>query len=87
MKREDERILEFLDAFGLASPSLISTEVFEKVSASHVKERLRMLRYAGLVVCSGWSSWELTTKGERYLAGELDMTHQPTPTVDRVLRS
>ena len=36
MKREDERILEFLEAYGLATPSLISEEAFRKVSPGHV---------------------------------------------------
>ena len=86
MKREDERILEFLDENGLSSARLISNEVFEKVSAGHVSERLGMLQYAGLVTRTGLSSYELTEAGERYLAGDLDAAHQPTPNVDRALR-
>jgi len=30
--------------------------------------------------------YELTGAGERYLTGDLDAAHQPTPTVGRVLR-
>jgi len=86
MKREDERILEFLDVYGLASPSLISDEVFKKVSAGHVRERLGFLRYAGLVTLTGYNSYELTGAGEQYLCGELNAAHQPTPTIDRVSR-
>jgi Mn-dependent DtxR family transcriptional regulator len=86
MKREDERILEFLDAYGLASPSLIADEVFKKVSAGHVRERLELLRYAGLVALSGYNSYELTKDGKRYLRGELNANHQPTPTVEKVLK-
>lgn len=86
MKREDERILEFLEAYGLASPSLISDEAFRKVSAGHVRERLKFLHYAGLVALTGYDSYELTDAGERYLRGELNAAHQPTPTVDRVLK-
>jgi predicted transcriptional regulator len=81
MKREDERILEFLDEEGLSSARLISNEVFEKVSAGHVSERLGMLQYAGLVACTGLTSYEVTEEGERYLAGDLDAAHQPRPTV------
>jgi hypothetical protein len=84
MKREDDRILEFLDAYGLASPDLISREAFKKVSADHVRERLEFLRYAGLVDLSGLDSYELTDAGGRYLEGELNANHQPIPTSERV---
>ena len=86
MKREDERILEFLDVYGLASPSLISDEVFKKVSARHVQERLAFLRYAGLVALTGAESYELTNAGKQYLNGQLNAAHQPTPTAYRVLK-
>lgn len=86
MKREDERILEFLKENGLSSARLISNEVFEKVSTGHVAERLGMLRYAGLVSKTGLTSYELTEEGQRYLDGELDAQNQPTPTVERVLQ-
>lgn len=86
MKREDERILEFLEAYGLSSAGLIADEIFKKVSAGHVRERLEFLRYAGLVALTGIESYELTEAGKRYLDGELNASNQPTPTVDRVLR-
>lgn len=84
MKREDERILEFLEAYGLASPDLISREVFKQVSAGHVEERLKYLHYARLVTLSGYRSYELTSEGQRYLHGELNASHQPTPSVEIV---
>ena len=86
MTREDDRILEFLEVYGLASPSLIADEAFKKVSAGHVQERLEFLRCAGLADLSGLESYELTEAGKRYLQGELNANHQPTPTVDRVLK-
>jgi repressor of nif and glnA expression len=86
MKREDERILEYLDENGLCSARLISNEVFEKVSAGHVSERLGMLKYAGLVDRTGLTSYELTEAGQRYLSGDLDAAHQPTPSAKRVLQ-
>jgi hypothetical protein len=86
MKREDDHILEFLDAYGLASPDLISSEAFKKVSAGHVRERLQFLRHAGLVALTGFESYELTEAGDRYLAGELNANHQPTPTANRTLK-
>lgn len=86
MKREDERILEYLDEHGMTSPELISQEVFSKVSPGHVEERLRMLQYARLVFCAGLESYELTTQGALYLRGELDARNQPEPSVERVLQ-
>ena len=86
MKREDERILEYLDENGLCSARLISNEVFEKVSAGQVSERLGMLEYSGLVSKTGLTSYELTQAGQRYLAGDLDAAHQPTPSIEQVLR-
>jgi len=86
MKREDDRILEFLRENGLSSHHLISREVFESVSPSHVAERLAILKYAGLVFRGGWESYELTREGQMYLDGNLDARNQPMPTVDRVLR-
>lgn len=85
MKREDERILEYLDENGLCSARLISNEVFEKVSAGHVSERLGMLKYAGLVDRTGLTSFELTEAGQRYLSGDLNAAHQPTPTIENVM--
>jgi len=79
MKREDERILEYLDENGLCSARLISREVFEKVSTGHVSERLGMLKYAGLVDRTGLTSYELTEQGQQYLDGDLDAAHQPRP--------
>jgi len=86
MRREDERILEFLESEGMAPASLIAGEMFKNISTGHVRERLKMLQYAGFVFRVGIESYDLTTVGQLYLAGELDASHQPTPTVDRVLR-
>lgn len=87
MKREDERILEYLEENGLASPTLISREVFESVSSGHVNERLAVMRDAQMVDCSGLNSFELCEAGQRYLDGDLDAEHLPTPSVDRVLKN
>jgi hypothetical protein len=88
MKREDERILEYLqqELLGFGKASRIAEEAFKMVSTAHVRERLEFLRYAGLVVRMWGSTYALTEDGRRYLKGDLDVSHQPTPTVDRVLR-
>jgi len=85
MKREDERILEYLSKEGLSTPRLIAREAFKRVSKGHVRERLEILRYAGLVAKTGLSSYEMSEAGERYLDGNLDASHQPSPSVNRVL--
>ena len=79
MKREHERILEFLGSEDMAQPSLIADEVFRKVSAGHVSERLAKLEHAGLVHRVGMDSFDLTSEGERYLDGDLDAEYQPRP--------
>lgn len=86
MTREDERILEYLDSEEWATPTLVSEHAIKRCSPGHVRERLQLLRYAGLVDRFGENSWELTTKGAGYLGGQIDAGHLPTPTVDRVLR-
>jgi predicted transcriptional regulator len=86
MKKEDDRIMEFLDRNGWASPEHIESESTIDISEGHVKERLKMLRYAGLVDSIWSGAFEITLKGMMYLAGELDASHQPTPTVNRVLK-
>jgi len=86
MKREDDRILEYLDGEYWSTRSLIATEAFEQVSAGHVEERLLFLQHAGLAERMHGNMYEITSEGRRYLEGELDASHQPTPTVERVLR-
>ncbi|QSG02292.1 hypothetical protein [Natranaeroarchaeum sulfidigenes] len=79
MKREDERILEFLATEDMAPASLIANEVFRTVSPGHVSERLAKLEHAGLVHRAGMDSFDLTSEGERYLDGDLDAEYQPRP--------
>ncbi|QSG06452.1 replication-relaxation family protein [Halapricum desulfuricans] len=89
MKREDERIMEFLEEEGLSTASLISREVFESVSTGHVRERLHMLAGAELVdsLTRDRTHWELTQAGQWYLDGDLDAENQPRPRLGRVLRN
>lgn len=86
MKKEDDRILEHLSHEGWASPEHIASEPSIDISEGHIRERLLFLWYAGLV----WQVWadafEITSEGQMYLRGQLDASHQPEPTVGRVLR-
>ena len=58
---------------------LIANEVFRTVSAGHVSERLAELEDAELVHRAGMDSFDLTSKGERHLDGDLDAEYQPRP--------
>lgn len=87
MKQEDDRILEILWEDGWSSPDLIAQRNCIDISEGHVRERLLFLWYAGLVYQIWNDGFEITTEGIRYLEGDLDASHQPTPTVDRVLRA
>jgi len=81
MKREDDRILEFLDREGWASPRHVATAAFRQVSADHVRERLYLLWYAGLVNRFARGHWELTTWGRLYLEGRLNAGDLRTPRI------
>jgi hypothetical protein len=86
MKREDDRILEFLESEGMATAKLVTREVFQSISVGHVRERLSYLEYAGLVFRVGIESYELTGAGQKYLCGEIDADHLPRPTCTSVMR-
>ncbi len=84
MTQIDDRILEYLAEEEWATPALVVREARLDVSAGFVRDRCRMLAFAGLVYEFHSDSFELTTWGRRYLDGKLDAQYQPTPTLDRV---
>lgn len=86
MKQVDDRILEHLETEGWATPELIAKKPSIDISEGHVRERVLFLWYAGFVDQIWEDAYEITAAGQEYLRGELDARHQPTPTVDRVLR-
>jgi hypothetical protein len=86
MKKEDDRILEILKEETWSSPKLIASRPSIDISEGHIRERLMFLWYAGLVYQIWDDGYEITSEGLRYLDGQLDASHQPWPTVDRVLR-
>jgi len=81
----DERALELLAAEEWATPRCIARRVSLQASAGRVRERCAMLTAAGLVapVSKQLLHYELTSAGRRYLAGELDVSAQPRPSVRR----
>jgi hypothetical protein len=86
MTQQDDRILEYLEREGWATPSHIASEASIDISEGHIRDRLKMLWYAVLAVPVFNDMYEITTEGRLYLEGELDAGNQPTPTVERALR-
>ncbi|MFD1645559.1 winged helix-turn-helix domain-containing protein [Haloarchaeobius litoreus] len=77
----DERILEYLDSKGLSSPGLMSKECSFNAKPSRVRERCKVLTYAGLIapLSREHQVYEITSQGQEYLAGELDARYRPNP--------
>lgn len=86
VEQTDERVLEYLAERGWATPAILAGERGFSASEDRIAERCEMLRYAGFVVPLYGDAYEITRWGRLYLEGEVDARHQPTPTVDRVLR-
>lgn len=80
----DDRILEFVAEHRSATPTVIASCAAVRASEGRIRERCAMLRYAGLLAVVHGETYELTRAGQRYLAGDLDAAHQPTPTVERL---
>jgi len=86
MKQLDERILEYIESEGWATPRIMARDSCFSASRGHIHERCRMLHYIQFVVPIYGDAYELTTDGKQYLDGQIDARYRPWPTVDRVLR-
>jgi predicted transcriptional regulator len=77
----DERVIEFVDESILANPSVIASKIRFNVSERRVQERCEMLAEAGLIapVHEGGDYYVITTSGQQYLDGDLDVKHRPRP--------
>ena len=77
----DERILEYLDSKGLSSPGVMSKEFRFSAKQKRVRERCKVLTYAGLIspLSQEYRVFEITSQGQEYLAGELDARYRPNP--------
>lgn len=71
MVRSDDRILEYLDYVGVAAPSAIESDERINISRTHISNRLRKLREAGLVENVGNGVYRITDTGSGYLRGEI----------------
>jgi predicted transcriptional regulator len=71
MNQTDDRILLLLEESGLMlSPAVIAANL--EYTRGWVSKRLRKLLEAGLVEKSQSSYYEITERGEQYLAGEIN---------------
>lgn len=82
----DERILEYLDEEGWATPRILTRKRAFTASEGRIAERCELLVYAGFVAPVHGEMYDITRWGQLYLDGEVDARHQPTPTKERVLR-
>ena len=86
MEQIDERILEHLSENGWSKPRIMARERGFESSRGRIRERCKRLQYVAFVAPMHGEMYEITTWGLLYLDGEIDARHQPTPTVDRVLK-
>jgi hypothetical protein len=79
----DERIIERLTEDSLASPEHLERVINFNASRRRIEERCGVLSDAGLIapIVKESSMYEVTSEGQRYLAGDLDVNHLPTPRV------
>ena len=86
MEQTDERILEFLDDVGWATPHIMARERGFDATEGRIGDRCERLVYAGFITPLHRKTYEITQWGRLYLQGEIDAEHQPTPTKERALR-
>lgn len=71
MTQADNQILEFLDEKSIvATPKVIAANI--DYTPQYVNERIPLLAENGLVENTGKALYQITDRGRRYLAGELD---------------
>ena len=71
MTQADDRLLETLEDSGLVlSPRILAVNT--DYSRHYVSERLARLLEAGLVSKEDEGLYQITTKGQAYLSGEVD---------------
>lgn len=79
----DERILEYLEEEGWSTPRVLASVSWIHASRARVRERLRVLGRVGLVARDRGRDWDITSRGQEYLAGELDAHHLRWPEASR----
>ncbi|WP_436924944.1 hypothetical protein [Halosimplex amylolyticum] len=86
MEQIDERILEYMDSEGWASPTILAQERGISASRGRIRDRFKTLQYAGLVVPIGDDMYDLTGDGILFLRGDIDARYRPKPTASKVFQ-
>jgi predicted transcriptional regulator len=73
MSRADDRILEYLSEWGPDTPKGMAEDGRVRFSRQHINARCKKLVSYQLLVHLGNGVYNVTKKGEKYLAGELDV--------------
>ncbi|WIV67525.1 winged helix-turn-helix domain-containing protein [Natrialbaceae archaeon AArc-T1-2] len=83
----DERILEHLEEESWSTPRYMEQAIELYASRARIQERCQMLTQVGLVTPAfgDYHMYEITSKGQEYLEGELDVEDLPRPTIHRLL--
>lgn len=75
----DDRILEHLSEEPWSSASLMAARPEFRASRARIAERCRLLARVELLAPIYGDTFELTTLGQGYLDGEVDVQHYPPP--------
>lgn len=75
----DERILEWLDTHGPASPGKITESDEMQFSRDYINKRLILINKADLVQGIGNGVYQITPKGRSYLSGDADLRDEEKP--------
>ena len=73
MSRADDRILEYLSEWGPDTPKGMANDGRVRFSRQYINSRCKKLVSYRLLVHLGNGVYDITEKGEQYLAGELDV--------------
>ena len=79
MKPIDDRLLEYLDAEGTATPKSIADDSRIDYDRQYIGVRLRTLQETGLIEKVGRGVYRITDRGQGYLAGVEDLREEPEP--------
>jgi len=79
MEQIDERIMTYISSEGWATPSLLARSPGISASEGRIRDRLKRLVYAMLVVPVHRNTYDLTMNGIMFLRGDLNADNLPTP--------
>ena len=79
MQPADDRILEYLDTEGVATPKSLADEGPYDYHRKTVQRRLSELSKINLVERVGRGVYRITPKGREYLSGDADLRDEEKP--------